>query len=149
MLAVLLAEQRPDVRSVLTICSSVRFAGPEPALTPEQSEAFRQRYRQHPESARKRFLQWVSESMPANDLAELLLAGDQSNSLDWLYQIDLSKAWVSCPARAVLAERDALVKPAMARAWMGVGANVTLLPGAHDLPWRHPERLLPWVPSDE
>lgn len=149
MLAVLLAEQRPDVCSVLALCASVRFAGPAPAMAPEQAEAFRQRYRQHPESARRRFLQWVSESMPAQALGDLMLEGDQSNSLDWLYQIDLANSWVTCPVRAVLAEDDALINPAMARIWMSIGAHATLLPGAHDLPWRHPERLLQWVPSDE
>lgn len=149
MLAVLLAALRPDVRSVLALCSAVRFAGPAPALDPEQAEDFRLRYRRHPDAARRRFLQWVSESSPGQDLAEALLSGDQANSLDWLYQIDLTRTWVTCPGRAVLAEEDRLVNPAMARAWMSIGFNATLLPGAHDLPWRHPERLLPWVPGDE
>lgn len=146
MLAVATAMHRPDIASVTVLCANVRFAGGASGLDPAIAEDFRRRYRANPEQARQRFLALVQGGAKRQDLAECLLGGDQSATLDWLLQLVVAEAWLACPVRVLLARADALVPAAAAvEAWLGIGAEPTLLPGAHDLPWRSPAVVADWM----
>ncbi len=125
------------------------FASPggEPCGLPETvAEDFRRRYRDRRDTARRRFLNLVEGRPSTDSLADHLLEGDQSVTLDWLYELDLSQDWVACPVRVLLARDDQLVPvDAAARAWIDLGAEVKLLPGGHDLPWRDPDAVADWM----
>ena len=146
MLALELARHRPDLASVTLLCANTRFAGGDSGLTEAVAEDFRHRYRTRRETALKRFLGLVEGRQTDNSLAGHLLSGDQSATLDWLYGLDIRDDWVDCPVRVLLAESDTLVpaQPA-ARAWLNLGAEVRLMPGGHDLPWRSPDAVADWM----
>lgn len=149
MLALEMARHRPDISSVTLLCANVRFSGGECGLPNAVAEDFRARYHAQREPTLKRFLSLV-EGTPRPQLADQLLTGDQSATLDWLYELDLSGEWVSCPVRVLLAESDQLVpaNPA-AQAWLGLGAEVRLMPGSHHLPWQNPEPVADWILSHD
>lgn len=146
MLALELARHRPDIASVTVMCANTRFAGGHSGLEDDVAEDFRRRYRTRREPALKRFLGLVEGRVTDNSLASHLLGGDQSATLDWLYELDLNTDWVDGPVRVLLAESDTLVpaRPA-AQAWLRLGAEVRLMPGGHDLPWRSPEPIADWL----
>lgn len=146
MLAFELARHRPDIASVTLLCTNTRFAGGASGLEEAVAEDFRQRYHARRVPALKRFLGLV-EGRPSEDgLAAHLVDGDQSNTLDWLYDLDLGADCLDCPVRVLLAESDTLVPAqAAAQAWLGLGAEVKLMPGGHDLPWRQPDAVAQWI----
>jgi len=146
MLAMELARHRPDIASVTVLCANTRFAGRESGLENKVAEDFRQRYRTRTQTALKRFLGLVEGHRSETSLADHLLSGDHAATLDWLYDLDIQTDWVDCPVRALLADSDTLVPagPA-ARAWLRRGVEVKLMPGGHDLPWRHPDAVAEWM----
>lgn len=150
MLAVAAAMRRPDISSVTVLCANVQFAGGDAGLDETVAADFRERYRTNPEQARKRFLALVQGRRPAAGLAGHLLEGDQGTTLDWLYELAVNEAWLTCPVRVLLAESDALVpaRPA-ATAWMRLGGEPRLMPGGHDLPWQSPQEVANWILTHE
>ncbi len=149
MLALEMARHRPDINSVTLLCANVRFSGGCSGLRDAIAEDFRSRYRSRREAALKRFLSLV-EGQSRHQLTDHLLTGDQSATLDWLYELDLAGEWISCPVRVLLAEADQLVpaRPA-AEAWLDLGAEVKLMPGSHHLPWQQPQAVAEWIRSHD
>ncbi|GGX55919.1 alpha/beta fold hydrolase [Saccharospirillum salsuginis] len=146
MLALELARHRPDIASVTVLCANTRFSGGDSGLEESVAEDFRQRYRTRPQAALKRFLGLVEGRRTDNSLDDHLLNGDHAATLDWLYDLECYADWVDCPVRVLLAESDTLVpaQPA-AQAWLSRGAEVKLMPGGHDLPWRDPDAVADWM----
>lgn len=143
MLAYELAQLSERVEQVLLINSNVRFAGGS-GLNTAAAASFMQRYQRDPSAARQKFAALVDREQ-AGKIAPLLLEGDHSHSLLWLYDTVLMPP-SRVPVSVLLAREDVLVPSEKASsAWSAFGASVDLVEGQHGLPVTDPARVAQWV----
>ncbi|WP_196160401.1 alpha/beta fold hydrolase [Reinekea sp. G2M2-21] len=144
MLALALAQRNPLITRLNLLHCNVRFAG-GPGLSESVAEQFRQRYQRNPDITRRRFAALVDSQQP-DDLFPLMLSGDQSSTLGWLYELDFTDKPLPCPTRVLLAQDDFLVPADSAqKAWLALGADVRLTEGEHSLLWRDPQQVADWI----
>ena len=145
MLACLLAE-KVNAKQVNVIASSVKFSGTY-GLEEATTQDFQRRYVKNANVTRKRFAQLVDRKHAAN-VAEYLLSGDHPNTLQWLYDIDLTNYLFHCPVHVLLAEDDQLVPiDGAKRGWQALNADVKVITGEHSLPIVKAEYVRKWLIS--
>ena len=144
MLAVEIAAMNPLVTQVQLLNTNVKFAGGS-GLSVAVAENFMQRYERNAQATRKRFASLV-DRQNGNAVEPFLLAGDELDKLQWLYDLDLSALAPNAALHVLLAEHDQLVPcQAAAVAWQKKGAHVSILTGEHSLPLMDPEGVASWM----
>lgn len=147
MLAYELAQLSAKVERVLLINSNVRFAGGS-GLDEAVAASFMYRYKNDLSSARQKFAALVDRER-ASEVAPLLIEGDHSQTLSWLYDIALTRP-LRVPVSVLLAKDDVLVPSDKASlAWGELGASVTVIEGQHSSPVMRALDVAHWITQHE